>query len=256
MPQEATYRTTPVAPAARAGTGSEGCRRMSRCRSCTVRQNALFVNLSPDELDQIAPSVPDLTVAAGEPLYQADDRPNALFIVRRGVVKLEQYLADGSYRIVRLARRTDLLALESLLDTPCDHTAVALTEVEVCRVPLPVVRLVMEKQNWLATQMIRHWHSAVQRADGWLTRYSTGGARQRMARLLVDLHDLAEQADPGRPLVELPSRDDVGAILGTTKETASRLVADFRRAGLLSNVDVRHMWIDRAGLAAIADLCD
>lgn len=228
------------------------CDRVSRCRACTVRQNALFVNLSEEELDEIAPSVPDFVIPAGGTLYRGEDHPNALFIVRRGVVKLEQYLSDGTYRIVRLARRTDLLALESLLELPCDHTAVALTEVEVCRVPMPVVRLVMGKQDWLATQMIRHWHQAVRRADDWLTHYSTGTGRQRVARLLVDLHDLAAQDSPDGPLVELPNRDDVGAILGITKETASRLVADFRRAGLLRNRGLRHMVIDREGLSAIA----
>lgn len=254
MPQLAMRSPSPEGQGARPET--EACHRMSRCRSCTVRQNALFVDLSTEDLDRIAPSVPELTLTAGQPLFHAGDRPDALFIVRRGVVKLEHYLGDGGYRIVRLARRTDLLALETLLDLPCDHTAVALTEVDVCRVPLRVVRLVMEKQNWLATQMIRHWHAALQSADSWLTGYSTGGTRQRMARLLVDLHDLAAKADPKRPLVELPSRDDVGAILGTTKETASRLVADFRRAGLLTNVDVNHMMIDRAGLAAVAEMVD
>lgn len=243
-------------PGPRAGTSIQGCDRISRCRACTVRQNALFVDLSLEELDEIAPAVPSLTLEAGAVLYHSGDRPNALFIVRRGVVKQEQYLIDGNYRIVRLARRTDILGLEALLDTPCDHTSIALTEVEVCRVPLPVVRLVMKKQDWLATQMIRHWHHAVQRADGWLTSYSTGGARQRMARLLVDLHDWARADEPAAPLIELPCRDDVGAILGITKETASRLIADFRRLGLLSNANGRHIRIDRPALESLASAAE
>jgi CRP-like cAMP-binding protein len=225
---------------------------MARCRACTVRQNALFVGLSLEELDEIAPAVPSFTLPAGAVLYNAEDRPNALFIVRRGVVKQEQYLLDGNYRIVRLARRTDILGLEALLDIPCDHTSVALTEVEICRVPLPIVRIVMKKQDWLATQMIRHWHHAVQRADDWLTQYSTGGGRQRMARLLVDLHDWAMEDQPAEPLIELPCRDDMGAILGITKETASRHIAEFRRLGLLSNADGRHVRVDRLALANVA----
>lgn len=228
------------------------CDRMARCRACTVRQNALFVGLTLEELDEIAPAVPSFTLPAGAILYNAEDRPNALFIVRRGVVKQEQYLLGGNYRIVRLARRTDILGLESLLDNPCDHTSVALTEVEVCRVPLPIVRIVMKKQDWLATQMIRHWHHAVQRADEWLTQYSTGGGRQRMARLLVDLHDWAMEDQPSAPLIELPCRDDMGAILGITKETASRHIAEFRRAGLLSNIDGRHVRIDRLSLENVS----
>lgn len=258
----------PVATVSRCPAGghdlSEADRRVSRCRSCVVRYNALFVHLSPEELDALAPRVPDDVIPAGEPLYHEGDRPEALFIMRRGVVKLEQYRADGTYRIVRLAYRANLLALESVLETPCDHTAVALTDVEVCRVPLDVVRLVMAKQDWIATQMIRHWHQAVQRADDWLTRYSTGGGRQRMASFIGDLHDLAAREERedrlggpaegagGSPVIQLPSRDDVGAILGVTKETASRVIAEFRREGVLSNVGRWHVRVARDRLAAIA----
>ncbi|EKV31462.1 Transcriptional Regulator, Crp/Fnr family [Caenispirillum salinarum AK4] len=196
--------------------------------------------------------MPDLVVPAGETLYDAETHADALFIVRRGVVKLVNYLPDGSYRIVRLARRTDVLALETLLGEPCDHTAEALTEVEVCRVPISVVRTVMERQAWLSTRMIHHWHLAVQKAHGWLTHYATGGARQRMARLLADLHDECASAESPRPAVELPSRDDVGAILGITKETASRLISDFRRSGLVNKVDARRVEVDRMRLEEIA----
>jgi CRP-like cAMP-binding protein len=218
-----------------------------------VRQNALFVHLSPEELDQIAPGVPDFVAPAGQPLYHAEDRPNALFIIRRGIVKQELYLPDGSYRIVRLARRSDLLALEALLDTPCDHTAIALTEVEVCRVPLPMVRRAMENREWMATQMIHHWHQAVQRADGWLKNYSTGSGRRRMACFLGDLAGWAAEETPDQEWIELPSRNDMGAILGITKETASRLLGDFRGAGLVKpyGQGMRYALVDRAGLAQI-----
>ncbi|WP_404386223.1 Crp/Fnr family transcriptional regulator [Caenispirillum salinarum] len=233
-------------------SSSEAGRRAQRCRSCTVRKNALFVGLSPTELDEIAPAVPDIVVPAGETLYDAESRADSLFIIRRGVVKLVNYLPDGSYRIVRLARRTDVLALETLLGEPCDHTAEALTEVEVCRVPIGVVRMVMERQAWLSTRMIHHWHLAVQTAHGWLTRYATGGARQRMARFLADLHDECVSEACPRPCFEVPSRDDVGAILGITKETASRLISDFRRSGLLCKVDARRIEVDRERLEEVA----
>lgn len=228
----------------------EGCRRAARCRACTVRQNALFVNLTYDELDAIAWKVPEETIPAGETLYRSGDQPGTIFILRSGLIKLETYLSDGSYRIVRLARRSDLLGLERLLDSPCDHTAIALADTEVCKVPLEVVRQVMAHQPWLSTQMIRHWHQALQQADGWLAQYSLGAGRQRVARFLVDLHDLSGD-DQGR--ITIPSRDDVGAILGITKETASRLIADFHRTGLLTKIDQQRATIQRVALAGIAE---
>lgn len=227
----------------------EGCRRAERCRACTVRQNALFVNLSHAELDRIAWRVPEMVIPAGDALYHHADTPGHIFIIRSGLVKLETYLPDGSYRIVRLARRSDLLALEGLLSSPCDHTAIALADTEVCKVPHEVVHQVMAHQPWISTQMLRHWHQALQKADGWLAQYSLGAGRQRVARFLVDLHDAASD-DHGA--ITIPNRDDVGAILGLTKETTSRLIAEFHRAGFLTKIDQQRATIQRAPLDAIA----
>jgi CRP-like cAMP-binding protein len=250
-----------------ASKGPEGQRRAARCQACTVRQGALFGGLSDCELEAISGLVPDQIYRAGMPLYHAEDEPGTLFIVRSGLIKLETVLPDGSYRIVRLVRRADLLALEGFLGRPCDHTAVALADAEVCKVPWSVVQDVVAKSPGLLTQILRHWHQTVQKADGWLAHYGQGTARQRMARFLLDLGDMAsggvndpaaigrdwpeQDHDHDPTLVTLPSRDDVGAILGITKETSSRLIADFFRAGTLTRLSGTRARMDRAALEAL-----
>lgn len=230
---------------------AEVCRRVSRCRACLIRPRALFGPLSLPELDDVAPQVPDVTAPPGTVLYTAGERPEAVFILRHGLVKLEQYLPNGTCRIVRLMRPGAVLALETLVSGECDHTAVVVNRADVCRVPLPVVRTVMEKQPSLFPEMLRHWHQLVRQADDWLTHFSLGGVRQRVARFLLSMGgDEIGQTDAS--VVELPSRDDLGAILGTTKETVSRMVADFRRDGLLVNLDPHRVRVDRARLEAIA----
>lgn len=255
-------KTTLTASPSAASKGPESQRRAARCQACTVRQGALFGGLSDCELEAISGRVPDQIYRAGMPLYHAEDEPNTLFIVRSGLIKLETVLPDGSYRIVRLARRADLLALEGFLGRPCDHTAIALADAEVCKVPWPVVQHVIAESPDLLTQILRHWHQTVQKADGWLAHYGQGTARQRMARFLLDLGSMASggvtdpaaawrawpDQDHDPTLVTLPSRDDVGAILGITKETASRLIADFFRAGTLTRLAGAQARLDRGAL--------
>lgn len=229
----------------------ETCRRVERCRACLIRPKALFGPLTIPELDEVAPQVPELQATAGTVLYSAGEQPEAIFILRQGLVKLEQYLPNGTCRIVRLMRPGALLALETLVSGECDHTAVVVNTADVCRVPLPVVRTVMEKQPSLFPEMLRHWHQLVKQADDWLTHFSMGGVRQRVARFLLSMGG-DEIGHTDTTVVELPSRDDLGAILGTTKESVSRMVADFRRDGLLINLDTHRVRIDRARLEAIA----
>ena len=56
--------------------------------------------------------IDQLQYPAGATIYQAGDEGTSLFTVRTGLVKLSHYLPDGSQRIVRLLRKTDVLGLE------------------------------------------------------------------------------------------------------------------------------------------------
>ncbi|MBF0562843.1 MAG: winged helix-turn-helix domain-containing protein, partial [Alphaproteobacteria bacterium] len=83
----------------------------------------------------------------------------------------------------------------------------------------------------LHKQLMRRFQQSVQQADEWLTMLSTGSARARVARLLLYL-----QSDPEHPTCELFNREDVAAMLAMTPETASRVVAEMKRGGVITQV--------------------
>ena len=64
-----------------------------------------------------------------------------MFTVRSGLVKLVQYLPDGSQRIVRLVKPADVTGLESLLGKPYKHDAIVMQPTEVCCLPASTIRL-------------------------------------------------------------------------------------------------------------------
>ena len=72
---------------------------------------------------------------------------------------------------------------------------------------------------------------ALSEADAWLTELSTGPARERVARMLLRLirGETASECT-------LFGREDLGAMLGITTETASRTIAEFKRKGLLTEL--------------------
>ena len=75
------------------------------------------------------------------------------------------------------------------------------------------------------------WQKAVDDADSWLTELSAGPSRARVARLLSYL---AAHAEDGA--FSLIGREDMGSILGITKESASRAVAEFKRGRYITRV--------------------
>jgi CRP-like cAMP-binding protein len=83
-----------------------------------MRELVLFSDLSPEEFALIRRPIDERCFGRGETLFRAGDSPQYVYTVREGLVKLEQYLPDGTQRIVRLARPGDLISLETLLGSP------------------------------------------------------------------------------------------------------------------------------------------
>lgn len=218
------------------------------CKVCTLRESVLFAGLDEKSFDQVHQPIEQLNFEAGSTLYRAGEHGSHLYTIRQGLVKLVQYLPDGSQRIVRLCRDTNLIGLEALLGQPYQHDAVLLLNSDFCSLPVAVVKRLSNENPSLHTELLNRWQQALVEADAWLTELSTGSARQRVARLLLRL----AKNSPNNECL-LFSREDIGSILGVTTETASRTIAEFRRQGLLKENSGKHYVCDQNGLLRIAE---
>jgi CRP-like cAMP-binding protein len=171
-----------------------------------------------------------------------------MFTIRSGALKLVQFLPDGNQRIVRLVRATDVVGLEALLGQPYQHDAVVLQPTQACSLPTSVVEALSESNPKLHKELLSRWQHALEEADAWLTELSTGSAKQRVARLLLRLVRNEETSE-----CDLFSREDMGAMLGITTETASRTIAEFKRSSLLVETRPNHFLLDIRNLERIAE---
>lgn len=222
---------------------------LANCKGCGVRDLALFADLTEQDFNLIHLPIDELLIGAGSPLYHLGDDPSAVFTVRSGLVKLVQYSPNGGQRIVRLLRRGDTAGLEAVLGEPYQHTAIAIHPVLTCRIPRAVIQRLSNETPRLHQQLLRRWHKAVERADAFLVELGTGTARARVARLFLTLVN----DDEASTECDLFGREDVGAMLGITTETASRMVAEFKRQGLVTELRPNHFACDLDALQAIAD---
>jgi CRP-like cAMP-binding protein len=214
------------------------------CRHCGVRQFALFGALDDIGLQNIHIHIADLKLAPGESLFTAHAGGKAVYTVRSGVVRLERSSEAGERRILRLAGRSDLIGLEAVLHQTYAADAVACTEVEVCRIPRNLIDDLTHRHPELMLDLMKRWQRTLDDADEWLTELTRGPARHRMLRLLLKLSEYGAQ--DGR--IWWPTRQEMGAMLDMTFETASRLVAALRREGVVEPIDLRHARIDMGAL--------
>jgi CRP-like cAMP-binding protein len=218
------------------------------CRNCALRTSALFAGLTEKDFDLIHDPIDQFDLKPGTALYKTGDVGDYMYTVRSGAIKLVQYLPDGSQRIVRIVRGSDVLGLEAMLDDGYHHDAIALQRSEICRFPTRVVRSLSQDNPQLHHELMARWQRALNEADAWLTELSTGSARQRVARLLLRLVRDRESSE-----CELFSREDMGAMLGITTETASRTIAGFKRESLLVESRPNTFILDIPNLRRLAE---
>jgi CRP-like cAMP-binding protein len=219
----------------------------AKCEVCEVRNFVLFSGLSPHDLDTILKPIDNLHVPQHAVMYEQGHEAPSVFTVRSGLIKLKVDLPNGGQRIVRLLRAGDVAGLETLVGDRYHHTAIALHEADVCRIPREVV-LHLDRTNQAVHQaLLQRWQSTVDQADHFITELSTGPAEARMARLLITLG--CSRSHPET----LPGREDMGALLGITTETASRIIAEFKRRGLIQTEKGNDVVCDQAGLMRLAN---
>lgn len=219
----------------------------ANCSICSLRDSVLFAGLEEKDFELIHKPIEQVPLQPGDYLYHAGEKADRLFTIRNGLVKLVQYLPDGAQRIVRLLRSTDVTGMEALVGGDYQHDAVVMQTTEVCVLPADVVKRLSKKNIKLHDELMKRWQQALTEADVWITQLSTGSARQRVARMLLRLVCNDDQQ------CKLFNREDMGAILGITTETASRTVAEFKRKGLLKETRPHVYVADMEKLLEVAE---
>lgn len=195
-----------------------------KCEQCPIRQLVLFADLKREDFDLIHLPITDFEIQVGETLYKEQQSPKFVYTIRSGLVKLVHYLPDGSYRIVRLLHQGDLAGIEALNGSSYLHHAIALKDTAVCRIPVEDIERLNDNSPHLYKQLTARWQKVQIDADVWLSELTMGSSKKRVASLLLYLANHSKNDS-----FYLPSREDIGALLAITTETASRIIADFKR---------------------------
>jgi CRP-like cAMP-binding protein len=213
------------------------------CERCPLHRVDVMGDMPPDERAALLPLFRLRRYEPRDTVHGERDAGTHVAMVRGGLIKLVRYSASGEERIVRLAMPGDTIGLELMVARTYEHTAIALTPAELCLMPLDVVEQRASRSPAFVKKLFAEWHASVDEAERFLTELSTGTAHQRVARLLLFLQERVQGT-------ECPAigREDMGSLLGVTTETASRVVAEYKRAGLLREDAQGHWTCNRAGL--------
>lgn len=202
----------------------------SKCRACDGTENVLFAGLAHQGVASLDIPIDNVVYARGETIYHLDAPAETLFVIRAGAVKLVRYPGDGTaQRIVRVLKPGEIVGVDAMLAGVTQHHAIAAGEVRGCRVPLSFVEQLCMQYPKFQWNMMRQLQASQRETEQWLVDLAGGSvaARERMARLLLRL-----RVGDSNWIYNF-SLEDIRAMIGITVETASRIITEFSRFGLL-----------------------
>ncbi|HSX60036.1 MAG TPA: Crp/Fnr family transcriptional regulator [Tahibacter sp.] len=172
---------------------------------------------------------------AGEHLYRAGQRFNALYLVHAGFLRASVSSSDGRQQVTGFPMRGDLLGVEAIGSDTHTVDIVALDACEVLELPYPAVMAACAAMASLQALVTRSLALELRRDHYWMLTLGTLTAEQRVAAFLLDLsrRHRALGFSACHFLLRM-SRVDIASFLGIKHETVTRALSQLAARGVIA----------------------
>jgi len=218
-----------------------------------ILQNVpFFKDLAEQDLREINQLFVEKGYAAGETIYFAGDTATRLYVVADGNVKLMQHALSGQDVMLDVLKPGEFFGSLSILgDDEYANTATAQTACCAISIGAEDFRRILQHFPAVSLKVIDIMAQRLNAAHEMIRQLSAHSVEQRIAHVLLALAQKLGQENEVGWLIQLPlSRVDLAELVGTTTETASRVMSRFQKEGLIKT---GRQWVaitDRDGLTA------
>ena len=212
---------------------------LSRCLAL-LNGSRLFEGLSDPELEPIARLMRRRRYRRGMFIFLEGEPVEAVYIVETGSVKASTTSPDGRQHILGVMGPGDLFPHVGFLDGgPAPGTAEALEETTAWVIERGAFYQLLTEHPSLAVRLVALLSQRIRRLQQQVRELATQSVTTRLAQALVRL---SREYGEAHPLPQAPgavrigvrlSHQDLGALVGTARETVSRVLTAFRKANLV-----------------------
>jgi CRP/FNR family transcriptional regulator, cyclic AMP receptor protein len=223
------------------------------CQSCKLRANGFFCQLSPAALKDFNAVKSPATYPGGALLFLEKQDPRGVFVLCAGQVKLSISSSAGKTMILRIAKPGEILGLmASWSGIPYEVTAETLHPCQVAYVRRDDFLHFVAKHPEVFQGVVKQLSTLYSGAcDQLRTVGLSASAPEKLARLLLDWSAEAKDTKQGAP-IKLPlTHEEIAAFIGTTRETVTRTLSEFKCRQLVALQGSTLMISNRPALESI-----
>ena len=216
-------------------------------------ERALFADLPPAVSQGLEMVTLTNEFPTGAILFTEGQDAKGLYIVRRGAVKLSVCASDGRTLILRIVEAGEALGVAAVIggreyeataeaQEPCEVSFLRQSDV------LRMMRAHGEFALWVTQHLSHDYNSTCREIRSLML---SGSASEKLARLLVGwLDQKTGSPNPSRMKMRL-THEEIGQMIGTSRETVTRLFAGFKKQRLLEQQGATLVVSDRVALESL-----
>ncbi len=192
-----------------------------------LRNSESFSTLDEAELGELASVCGEMTCDVGEFVFREGGRPDSLFIISHGRIKVLKHSSRGKELIVGFFGPGEMVGEVAVFENrPYPASAEAVEVTRLIRIRRADFVAYIGRRPAVALHIIRVLGERLRIAQGRLMDSAIERAQQRLARILLML--------VRRIGLTLPfTREELGQMTGLTTETVSRQIGEFSAMGVL-----------------------
>ncbi|MBI5379423.1 MAG: Crp/Fnr family transcriptional regulator [Nitrospirae bacterium] len=219
-----------------------------------LKQIRLFADLPADTLERLDRAAGMKAVKRHQPIYLPGDLGDAVYLLKSGRVKISRLSPEGKELTLAILDPGEIFGeVDALQGALRDEVAEALEDTVLCIVPRSEFEALLQRTPGLALRLTKLIGLRLRRIESRVEDLVFRDVPTRLAHLLLDLaRDLGVEDQRGLLLRARFSHRDLANLIGSTRETVSLTLGEFRREGLVETEGRQIVIRNREGLARLA----
>lgn len=199
-----------------------------------LRRIPLFSDLREALIKQIADIATIKRVKKGTVLFQQGDPGEAVYVVKEGSIKISMVDEDGKEYIIHIMKKGEVFAEATLFNSgPYPANAEAVEDTALIVLNNARLEDFIKANSELALELIKIMAKRLQDVSKQLNSLALRDAIGRTISVLIRLaEEKGEKVEKGVIIRDI-SRQDLASMVGTTRETVTRILNQMSKGKLL-----------------------
>lgn len=196
----------------------------------------LFSDFSEEELDKLLAISKEKTYPKDSIIFQRDEIGNFFFLICSGKVKVILETEEGKEGILSILYPKEFFGEMSLLDgEPRSASIVALEDTSVLLINRDDFLNLLYKHPEIALKILKTLSLRLRKANRQIETLMFLDAPGRIARTLIDIAEEKGKKTEEGICIDLEfTRQELGNLIGVSRETTIRVLRSFEEGGILS----------------------